>query len=457
MTRPLLVLDVVGLTPRLLEHAPRLRAIAREGFVAPLEPVLPAVTLPVQATFTTGRPPSGHGIVGNGWFFRELEEVWFWRQPGRLVQGDHLLDDLRALDPSASAGWLFWWFAMRDDCDLVVTPRPAYPADGRKIPDVWTRPVELRERLVERLGPFPLFRFWGPAADLTSSRWIAEAARYVLTEHDPALLLVYLPHLDYDLQRLGPDDPSIPQQVRAIDEVAGSLAEEALARGRRVVVLSEYGIERVSAPVFPNRFLREHGLLQVRANAVGELLDPIGSRAFAVCDHQFAHVYVRRPEDLEPVREALTRLEGVERVLGPEELREAGLDHPRSGELALVAAPGRWFAYPYWLDDERAPDFARTVDIHRKPGYDPAELFLDPALRFRRARIALHLLRLRLGFRSLLRVVPLDPSLVRGSHGRLPTSAEEGPLLISSSKEGERPAFHATEVRAFLRSVLAGG
>ena len=188
---------------------------------------------------------------------------------------------------------------------------------------------------------------------------------------------------------------------------------------------------------------------------MGELLDPVDSEAFAVCDHQVAHVYVRRPALSPRVREALAGLDGVERVLDEEGKRAAGLDHPRAGELVLVAEPGCWFAYPYWLDDALAPDFARTVDIHRKPGYDPAELFLDPALAFPRLRVAWHVLKVRLGLRSLLRVIPLDPSLVRGSHGRPPSSPEQGPLLLASSPEGARERFAATEVRAFLRSRLA--
>lgn len=450
----LLVLDVVGLTPDLLAHAPRLRRVGEEGFQARLDPVFPAVTCTVQSTFATGRRPSEHGIVANGWFFRDLAEVWLWRQSNRLVQGDKVWQEARARDASATTAWHFWWYAMAGDFDFAVTPRPAYPADGRKIPDIWTDPPELKRELNDAFGPFPLFDFWGPRAGLPSSEWIAASARHVLETRRPTMTFVYLPHLDYDLQRFGPGDPRIPAQVAAIDRVAGDLVDAARAEGCEVLVLSEYGITGVTDGVRINRALREAGFLRAQENLVGELLDVSTSRAFAVADHQCAHVYVRDAADVAAVKECLEGLDGVDRVLDEGGKREFGLDHERSGELVAISAADRWFTYDYWLDDADAPDFARTVDIHRKPGYDPLELFLDPALKAPKLRVAAYLLKKKLGLRGLLEVVPFDARLVKGSHGRLPDRAEEGPLLLCSNGRRARERLAATDVRGLILDLV---
>ena len=452
--RKLLLLDAVGLTPSLLRHAPRLSSLARSGFSAPVRPALPAVTCTAQATMLTGLPPSGHGVVGNGWLHRDLGEVLFWRQSDRLVSGERLWDAARRLRPGTTCANLFWWFAMGASTDWTVTPRPAYPADGRKLPDVYTRPAALRDRLVGELGEFPLFRFWGPTADLVSTEWIAAASASVLRAEDPDLLLAYLPHLDYPLQRVGPADPSIPAEVAALDRLAGDLVDLARERDREVLVVSEYGIAPVTGPVHPNRALREAGLLEVHANATGEHLDPLASRAFAVADHQVAHVYTADPASHARAREVLAALPGVGQVLEADARRKTGLDHPRAGDLVLLAAEGRWFTYYHWLDDARAPDYARTVDIHRKPGYDPVELFLDPAKPMLKARIAAKIAARKAGFRNLLDVIPLDASLVKGSHGLAPATPDEGPLVIGSDAALAAPAFDQAAIRDLALAAM---
>ncbi|MBI3269677.1 MAG: alkaline phosphatase family protein [Planctomycetes bacterium] len=455
--RPVLVLLVVGLTPRLVtDRAPRLAALARDGFLAPIEPVLPAVTCPVQSTYLTGALPREHGIVANGWYFRDLAEISFWRQSNRLVGGEKVWEAGRARDPGFTCAQLFWWYNMYTSADWSVTPRPAYPADGRKLPDVYASPPELRRELTGRLGPFPLFRFWGPAADLVSTRWIVDAALDIFERRRPTMTLVYLPHLDYNLQRLGPADPRLAADVAAVDAEAGRLIDAARAGGAEVVVLSEYGIGPVSRPVHLNRVLREAGFLAVHDSLAGELLDAGASRAFAVSDHQVAQVYVRRPEDVPAVRRVLEAVPGVERVLGDAEKAACGLDHPRSGELVAVAARDAWFTYYYWLDDLRAPDFARTVDIHRKPGYDPAELLLDPARPFVRLRLAARLAQKALGFRYLLDVIPLDATLVKGSHGRPPDDPADGAVLLASTRRLARDRIPATAVKALLLDAVFG-
>jgi predicted AlkP superfamily pyrophosphatase or phosphodiesterase len=454
---PLVVLDVVGLTPRLLRYMPRLQALAGEGFTARLDPVLPAVTCSVQASLLTGLTPREHGIVGNGWYFRDLGEVYFWRQHNRLVGGEKVWEAARGRFPAYRAANLCWWYAMGASTDITLTPRPIYHADGRKSPDCYTVPAELHDQLTAELGPFPLFHYWGPTASIASSRWIVAAASRVLAAPggQPDLTLVYVPHLDYDLQRYGPDGPQAVAAARAVDAVIEPLLADSRERGATVVVVSEYGITGVRRPIEVNRVLRREGLLAVYAQAGMEYLDPWISRAFAVADHQVAHVYVRDPADVSRVRSLLAEVPGVAEVLDDVGKPAYGLDHERSGELVAVAAPDAWFTYHYWLDDERAPDFARTVEIHRKPGYDPSELLFDPADRLVRLRAGAALVRKRLGLRYTMPVVPLDPSYVKGSHGRLPDTVDAAPLLICSDPSVGRERFAATEIKdLFLR--LAG-
>lgn len=460
-TKPLVVLNVVGLTyDSIGPDTPNLSRLAQGGFARPLETVLPAVTCTAQSTLLTGLMPRDHGIVGNGWYFRDLAEVMFWRQSNRLVHGERLYETARRRDPHYRTAKLFWWYNMYANVDYSITPRPSYPADGRKIFDCYSEPRELRDRLQTKLGTFPLHRFWGPGADIRSSRWIADATLEVLSEYDPTLTLAYLPHLDYGLQRFGPKDARIREELRRIDAEAGRVIDAALLRGAEVVVLSEYGITEVNRPVHLNRLLRQHGYVRVRQEPLGwETLDCGASRAFTVTDHQVAHVYVHDPEDVEPVARLLRQSDGVESVLDRCGQAEAGLDHERAGDLVAVAAPGAWFTYYFWLDDAVAPDYARTVDIHRKPGYDPVELFVDPKLSCPPLRIARRLLQKRLGFRYYMDVIGLDASIVKGSHGRLPAvgrETSEGPVFICSSTAIERDRITLCEVKDLLLQLQFG-
>ncbi|MGQ0662035.1 MAG: alkaline phosphatase family protein [Pseudomonadota bacterium] len=453
------VILVVGLTPsRLGPHAPNLRRMAAKGGMRALRTVTPAVTCTVQSTFLTGALPCGHGCVANGWYFRDLGEVWLWRQSNRLVGGEKIWETARRRNSDFTCANLFWWYNMYASSDWSVTPRPMYPADGRKIPDVYTRPAELRDELNQRFGQFPLFRFWGPGADIASSDWITRAAVHLRQTRDPTLTLVYLPHLDYGLQKFGPAHPAIAPALEAVDGLCGELIDQAERDGARILVLSEYGITNVAGPVYINRALREAGLIRVREELGRELLDAGASAAFAVADHQVAHVYVHRQETVAEVKTLLERLEGVDKVLDEDGKRAHGLDHPRSGELVAISQADRWFAYYYWLDDAHGPDFARTVDIHRKPGYDPVELFLDPALRFPKLSIAWRLFKKGLGLRTLMDVIPLDATLVRGSHGRITDRPEDGPLVMSSDGDLLPPGpIDATAIKRLVLDHVFGG
>lgn len=445
--RKTVVINVVGLTKELLAHMPALRKFAEQGKVATIGHVTPAVTCSVQATYLTGKLPSEHGIVGNGWYDRDDCEVKFWKQSDKLVQAPRIWDIARKRDPSFTCANLFWWYAMYSSCDVTVTPRPQYPADGRKIPDVWAHPEGWRDQLQKKLGQFPLFKFWGPAANFESTQWIIDAAVEVGSNVKPWFLCAYVPHLDYCLQRCGPDAALIADELAMLDKALASLIWSAEVGGLRVVILSEYGIEPVSRPVHLNRQLRIQNLIAIREESGRELLDAGASMAFAVADHQIAHIYVNDLKKMDEVEQIVKSMPGVESVLRGTAKAQAGLDHPRAGDLIAIAEPGAWFTYYYWLDDNRAPDFARTVDIHRKPGYDPVELFLDPKKPIIKARIAWKLLKRKLGFRALLDVIPLDATLVKGSHGRPPSSREKGPVFITNQPQLlERDHVEATDV-----------
>jgi predicted AlkP superfamily pyrophosphatase or phosphodiesterase len=470
----LAVINVVGLTEALLgEHTPQLTEFRRRGALAHIAPAFPAVTCTAQANYLTGREPSQHGIVGNGWYDRELAEVQFWKQSNHLVAAPKIWDALRE---RAGAGKrrptvanLFWWFNMYSSVDYSVTPRPIYRADGGKIFDIYTWPYGLRPELKRDLGEFPFLGFWGPAAGRRTpqgaadcaTRWIGEAAKWMEQKYSPTLNLVYLPHLDYNLQRHGPFaaaqagtdgdarslNPAIIPDLRAVDDIVGGLLQFFETRGVRVALVSEYGITNAERPVHLNRVFRERGWLTVKDELGREALDAGASRVFAVADHQVAHVYVNDRTLEAAVRAALAETPGVERVLGGADVAAAGLAHPRAGDLVAVAADGAWFTYYYWLDDARAPDFARTVDIHRKPGYDPVELFLDQRLRLPKLRIAWRLLQKRLGLRMLMDVIPLDATLVKGSHGRRPSAKTDWPVLITDrAGVGGAGEIQSTEV-----------
>jgi predicted AlkP superfamily pyrophosphatase or phosphodiesterase len=403
----------------------------------------------------TGLSPRDHGVVANGWLFRDQMEIFLWRQSNRLVGGEKIWEAAKKRNPAFTCANMFWWYNMASSHDFGATPRPIYKADGRKLPDCYTVPGQLRDQLTERFGPFPLFQFWGPGTSIVSTRWIADASKFVMAEANPTLTLAYLPHLDYDLQRFGPDEthPNIRKSLTEIDTVVGDLVDAARASGRSVIILSEYGITPVDRPIHINRALRDAGLLSVREEDGGELLDPIASKAFAVADHQIAHIYLSDMGLQAKVKDLLRRLDGIERVYDETDKSLIHLDHRRSGELVAIADSQSWFTYYYWNDNDRAPDFARTVEIHRKPGYDPVELFIDPGISSPKLAIGKRLLMRKLGFRTLMDVIPLDASLVRGSHGRLTDKTEDGPLVISSEPLG-KTKLAATDVKPLLLDLI---
>ena len=455
--QPLVLINAVGLTRRLLSFAPRLNRLAQSGWVRSLDEVMPAVTCSAQVSILTGKLPQEHGIVGNGWLFRDTREVRFWQQSDALIEAESL--EVTARRRASERGLpfrvakLFWWFNQGSTAEISVTPKPHYGADGNKVFGIAGTPDGICESLEQSLGRFPFHTFWGPKAGLPCTAWIARCAGEIIKNQRPELTLVYLPHLDYDPQRFGPSGCDMARLTRELDDACAPILDAAAAEGARVWVVSEYGHVDVTRPILLNRVLREAGLLKVRPGPFGEVLDTFGSRAFAVCDHQVAHVYLDSADErlAGRARELISGLPGVARVYTGPERAEVGLDHPRSGEFVVASHGDSWFAYPYWLDEKLAPDFARTVDIHRKPGYDPCELIFDPKLIWPQGRAIWKLARKKLGFRSHFDVIPLDPNLVRGSHGIPAIDPLDKPVLIG---DGTAPTAAGTIPMTGTRDLL---
>lgn len=444
------VIDIVGLSTSVIgEHTPFIDSFIKRKQLQKIKPVLPAVTTTAQSTYLTGKLPSGHGIVGNGWYDREESEIKFWKQSNGFVKAESIWTTAKRIDPKFTCAQMFWWYNMYNGADFSVTPRPNYLADGRKMPDCYSYPNSLRDELTEKLGKFPLFNFWGPNANIKSSEWIANATMYVEDKHQPTLNLVYLPHLDYCLQKFGPDFSSIQQELREIDTLVNRLVDYFEDRGVEVILLSEYGIGPVSHPIHINRVLREANLIDIRVERGLELLDAGASQAFAVADHQIAHIYTKSPMITEKVIHLLKGVKGIAKVLSKSQQAAYGIDHERSGDIVLIAEPNAWFTYYFWLDDSKAPDYARMVDIHKKPGYDPVEMFMTS-----KSRAIYKLLLKKMGFRATMDVIPLDASLVKGSHGAIDVDSSYFPLLIADNAQviGD----DATQVRDFILTKIFG-
>lgn len=458
---PVVLLNCVGLTRRWLPHAPRLSALAKAGAVHSLKETLPAVTCATQASMLTGRPPREHGIVANGWLYPDTREVRFWQQSNSLLEAEPIYVTLRRLRAAHGRPFtcakLFWWFNQGAKVDVSLTPKPHYACDGSKVFGISGTPEGLTDEIQRSIGAFPFHTFWGPKAGKGCTEWIARASAWILERHRCDLTLVYLPYLDYDPQRFGPSGCDMAKLVAELDNACEPLLDACRRQGARVWVVSEYGHCDVEAPVYLNREFRKRGLLSVRRGPFGEMLDTFESRAIAVCDHQIAHIYVRDVADVGLARDAAASTPGVAEVLVGNERARIELDHPRSGQLIALSDKHRWFAYPYWLDDKLAPDFARTVDIHRKPGFDPCEMFFDPNLKWPMLRAARRLVQKKLGFRMRMDVIGLDASIVKGSHGLPADDALDRPILIV-----DEPTFAPssdaciTEVQSMLLHSLAG-
>jgi len=450
------VIDIVGLSTSVIgEHTPFLQKYIAKNNLTHIKPAFPAVTTTAQSCYVTGKTPAEHGIVGNGWYDHEASEIKFWKQSNKLVHGEKIWDAAKRKNPDFTSSKMFWWYNMYSSADFSVTPRPQYHSDGVKMPDCYSYPADLRDKLQKKFGTFPLFKFWGPGANIECSKWIANASMEVDRENDPTLTLIYLPHLDYCLQKFGTDFSKIAKELREIDALVEELVTYYEQQNANIILLSEYGINNVSQPIHINRILRENGLLAIRVEAGHELLDAGASKAFAVADHQIAHIYVNDPNEKASVKGILEKIEGIKLVMDENEKQEHNINHQRAGDFVLMAKADSWFTYYYWDDDKLAPDFARSVDIHNKPGYDPVEMFMNPANPFIKLRAAYKLARKLLGFRYRMDVIPLDASLIKGSHGTLDIGKEYYPVLITNQAINQKE-IAATDVYSVIWESVFG-
>ena len=458
------VLNIVGLTQRCIgKQTPAISKFLSLGNVKTIDPAFPAVTCTAQSNYLTGKTPTDHGIVGNGWYNQELAEVTFWKQPNQTVQSPKIWHDIKSKDDNFTCAKMFWWYNMYADVEWSATPRPTYPADGSKHFDIYCWPFNMRQNLNKKIGDFPFPCFWGPVAGKKSpagkpesvSQWIANSAKWIEENQHPTLNLIYLPHLDYNMQRLGPQDPEIDNDLFRIDNIAGELIDFFENRGVNVILLSEYGITPVHHPIHLNRLFREKGWLTIKDELGLERLDCGNSKVFAVADHQVAHIYLNDASIESKVRSLLESTTGIASVWGADEKTANGINHLRAGDLIATSNENAWFTYYYWLNDSLAPDFARCVDIHRKPGYDPVELFKDQ-IRGSMPRVLFKLLKKKLGFRMLMDVIPLDASLVKGSHGCRPENQADWPVLISKQNTTltSRSTIQSTDIYNILRSHI---
>ncbi len=425
MPEYVILLSVPGLRGQDLAHMPRLQSLVGKGDCGELVPSFPAVTCPVQANMTTGAPPSEHGVVANGFYSREQQQVEMWTAANDCIARPQLWDIMRQHHPTLTSAVWFPLHSKECSADYVCTPAPIHNPDGSESLWCYTRPESLYGDFLEEIGHFPLQHFWGPASNIKSTAWIADSAVHAAKRFRPNLFYIYLPHLDYAGQKFGPDSEDAKHALGELDGEIGKLVDgfaEAYGEARPLwLVASEYVITPVDHVCYPNRILREAGLLAVRDEADGEHLDFETSRAWALADHQFSHIFVRESDatTIREVTKLFARQPGIAKVLTRDDFDRYDLSHANSGDLVLISTPNSWKAYYWWLDDDRAPAFARTVDIHRKPGYDPVEMFWDAAAKG----------------------IPLDATLVKGSHGApASTSAQRG--VLHSSERGvfvERP------------------
>lgn len=428
MSNHVILLSVPGLRSQDVPAMPNLSRLTAGGDRAPLVPSFPAVTWPVQANMLTGKLPDEHGVIANGFYWRDKHEVEMWTAWNEKIQQPQIWDLLHQRDKKLTSAVWFPMLSKGCGADYICMPAPIHNPDGSESLWCYTKPVELYGTLRDTFGHFPLMNFWGPMAGIKSTAWIADTAGWAMQQYKPNFFYIYLPQLDYAAQKSGPDSPAAQKAVQELDEVLGKLiatAEAAYTQARSAsegltwLVASEYVITPVDHVTYPNRVLREAGLLTVKDEGSGELIDFASTPAWGLVDHQFSHVFVKNRDaaTIAKVSALFSKQTGIAEVLSGESRGKYAMNHERSGDVILISTLNSWQAYYYWLDDAKAPKFARTVDIHNKPGYDPVELHFDFATKS----------------------IPLNATLIKGSHGAPATSDTQKGILLSS-KQGTFPS-----------------
>lgn len=419
MVKYLIVLDIAGLEPKLIseDRTPNICNLSSNGELARVRPVFPAVTCTSQASMSSGTYPRQHGIISNGIYDRQTHTVSFWEQSSGLVQAEKVWDITKRGGSGRTTAALFWQNTMYADADIVLTPRPLHMED-RMIMWCYSRPPGLYEKISCDIGKFDLSTYWGPFASDKSSAWIGRATELVLELQKPNILFSYIPHLDYIFQREGINPKNLKEEIRFVDNIVGNIMNKTIDLGIRehtqFVIVSEYGFSDVTNDIPLNRIFREQGLLAVREIEGREYIDFEYSVAFAMVDHQVAHIYIKGAS-VQQIKRILDSVEGIEIVLDEDGKKMMNINHERSGDLIAIAESDKWFSYYWWFEEEKSPPFANKVDIHRKPGYDPSELFLD----------------------AKTKGIPLNGKKVRASHGRVPSLSDDtGFAVYVSDRKG---------------------
>jgi predicted AlkP superfamily pyrophosphatase or phosphodiesterase len=417
MAKHIIVIDIVGLERKHISEnlTPNIFNISQTGETRNIETIFPAVTCTVQSSLLSGSYPEIHGIISNGLYNRQDYAVSFWEQSSNLVQADRIWDTVKIRSTGSKTAVLFWQNTMYSNADIVLTPRPLHMED-RIIMWCYSKPPGFYEKLLQKIGKFDLSWYWGPLASKKSSEWIELATEFVLENEMPNFLFTYIPHLDYAFQRNGTSYNNIKDDLTFVDDLVGRLVKKATDIGiiedTQFIIFSEYGFTDVNSDISLNTIFRENELISVREIEEVEYLDLEYSKAFAMVDHQVAHIYVKE-NYANSVKKILEGIKGVDLILDSESKQHLRINHPRSGDLIAVSNADKWFSYYWWFDPSKSPSFAKKVDIHRKPGYDPVELFFDPSTKS----------------------IPLDGKLVKGSHGRLPLEGEAKPVYVSNKKD----------------------
>lgn len=367
-----LVLVVAGLGWRDLEMRGMIRSCGLT--FSPAQSVFPAVTCTVQGSIRTASLPSVHGMTSNGYWNHQLFRPSFWEQSSSLVSGQRIWAPARERGETVAV--LFFQQSLGESVDFVLSPAPIHKHGGGMIMENYVRPNDLVDLLKKNCGTFPLHRYWGPLASPAVGEQIVKTLSTVCNEMQPDWTFAYLPTLDYDLQRFGPDDARCNRSFEILQGQLERCANWCSENGVELTVMGDYGIHGVTRPVsFPNQLLRKAGFFNTRTVHGMAYPDFYTSRAFAMADHEIAHVYVRDPEDIPLVADVFLKSEDYSEVALRTENQEWG--HPSAGDILLTAQMGSWCSYKWWTDYREAPDFAGHVDIHNKPGYDPCELFFD--------------------------------------------------------------------------------
>ena len=442
MVKRLIVIDIVGLESKHISEqtTPNIFKISQTGETRELQTVFPAVTCTVQSSLLSGSYPEVHGIISNGLYDRQHYSVSFWGQSSNLVQADRIWDVIKMHQNDSKTAVLFWQNTMYSNADFVLTPRPLHMED-KMIMWCYSKPPGSYEKLSDKIGKFDLTWYWGPLVSKRSSEWIEMATEYVLENEKPNFLFTYIPHLDYSFQRNGTSYKDLKDDLRFVDELVGKLVKKVSSLGMledtQFIIFSEYGFTDVNSDIPLNSIFRENDLVAVREIEGNEYLDLEHSNAFAMVDHQVAHIYVKENYGNQ-VTKILEGIKGIDMILDNNLKQQFRINHQRSGDLIAISNKDKWFSYYWWFDQLKAPSFSRRVDIHRKPGYDPVELFFDPSTKS----------------------IPLNAKLVKGSHGRLPIQGQSAnPVFVSNIKNigstGDDNDLSIVTIGKYLKSLIS--